>query len=115
MYVEAFLGGGAILRAKRPAAVNVGIDIDGAVIREWRRNPPVKVPHLTLVRENALAWLYTNHLGERLAPDTLVYCDPPYLMSTRTSQRQFYNFEMGEDAEHRALIGVLRELKCMVM
>lgn len=114
-YVEAFLGGGAILLAKRPAAVNVGIDIDDAVIHEWWRKKNQINMQLQLVNENALAWLYTNHLGGNLTPDTLVYCDPPYLMSTRTSQRQFYTFEMGEEAEHRALIGVLRELKCMVM
>jgi DNA adenine methylase len=39
MYVEPFLGGGAIMRLKRPAAVNVGIDRAAGVIasfKEWR-------------------------------------------------------------------------------
>jgi len=43
----------------------------------------------------------------------LVYCDPPYLMSTRTG-RQLYRFEM-TDLEHRRLLRVIRELPCRVM
>jgi hypothetical protein len=30
--IEPFLGGGAILRQKRPAALNIGVDLDSAVI-----------------------------------------------------------------------------------
>ena len=33
-YVEAFLGGGAVLRNKRPARVNVGIDLDGGALED---------------------------------------------------------------------------------
>jgi len=39
MYIEPFLGGGAIMRLKRPAGVNVGIDRAAGVIasfKEWR-------------------------------------------------------------------------------
>lgn len=40
VYIEPFLGGGAILRLKQPAALNIGIDLDSAVIArmsEWVR------------------------------------------------------------------------------
>ena len=43
----------------------------------------------------------------------LVYCDPPYLHSTRASNAR-YEYEL-IDLEHRRLLRVLRSLKCNVM
>jgi len=45
-------------------------------------------------------------------PDTLFYCDPPYLHSTRGDDKA-YAFEMDEDA-HKHLARVLRSCKGMV-
>lgn len=39
VYIEPFLGSGAVMRAKRPAAVNIGVDLDRAALREFRRRP----------------------------------------------------------------------------
>jgi len=40
-YIEPFLGGGAVMRMKRPAAVNIGLDMDWDVIHQIRRwRPP---------------------------------------------------------------------------
>lgn len=36
VYIEPFLGGGAVLRSKQPAALNIGIDLDRRVIASWR-------------------------------------------------------------------------------
>jgi DNA adenine methylase len=41
VYIEPFLGGGAIMRLKRPAAVNIGLDLDADVIRRFRRWRPI--------------------------------------------------------------------------
>jgi DNA adenine methylase len=35
-YIEPFLGSGALMRLKRPARVNIGIDRDPAVIDQWQ-------------------------------------------------------------------------------
>jgi hypothetical protein len=35
LYVEPFLGGGAVMRFKRPAELNIGIDLDPEVISQW--------------------------------------------------------------------------------
>ncbi len=115
IYIEAFLGGGALMRAKRPAIKNIGIDINPAVIMEWHRNLPSDIPGLELYTSSATQFLYSNHHLSRLDSGAFVYCDPPYLMSTRSSQRQLYEFEYAEIEDHRALINTLRELKCMVM
>ena len=34
--IEPFLGGGTILCHKRPARLNIGIDLDEEVIRQWQ-------------------------------------------------------------------------------
>ena len=38
VYIETHLGGGYIMRKKRPAALNIGIDIDPEVIKVWARS-----------------------------------------------------------------------------
>lgn len=45
-------------------------------------------------------------------PDTLFYCDPPYVSSTRTGGKYDYDYT---DADHRALASTLHTLKGMVM
>jgi DNA adenine methylase len=35
VYIEPFLGGGAVLLHKRPAIVSIGIDSDAAVVDKW--------------------------------------------------------------------------------
>ena len=34
-YIETHLGGGAVMRNKKPAKRNIGIDIDSSVIQKW--------------------------------------------------------------------------------
>lgn len=46
-------------------------------------------------------------------PADLVYCDPPYLMETRSSGR-LYRHEMS-DAQHAELLATILELPCHVM
>jgi hypothetical protein len=45
--------------------------------------------------------------------DEFVYCDPPYLPSTRR-RRRVYRFDLDED-RHRALLAVLKRVGCPVM
>lgn len=46
--------------------------------------------------------------------DELVYCDPPYVRSSRRSTRDMYKFEM-TDADHAHLLDVITHLPCLVM
>lgn len=107
VYIEAFLGSGAVLKMKRPAVVNIGIDADEHVVNAFRDDNG----HVAdLYVEDAIEWLR----GYDLPFDALVYCDPPYLMGTRLSQRRRYRCEM-TDAQHAELLDVLKSLTCMVM
>ncbi len=163
-YIEPFLGGGAIMRLKRPAAHNIGVDLDAAVIRDWRsrigeaasigspaapgsegRNtdsaggagrridqgcslvgytgtyegtagpgtaiqPPLESPiRYRFLRGDALTFLASYPFEA----DHLIYCDPPYLMETRSSGPR-YRHEFS-DEQHEELLSRIGELPCRVM
>lgn len=108
-YIEPFLGNGAVLRAKRPARYSLGIDADAAVVcGRWCGD---EVPNLRLICGDAIPFLSSF----RWSGDELVYCDPPYLLSTRSTQRPLYRHEFATADEHRQLLACLRSLPCPVL
>lgn len=105
-YVESHLGGGAVLRYKRPARRSVAIDIDPSVVAAWRDFP---LNGFELLEGDASTYLPQLNL----ASSDLVYADPPYVPSTRRTSR-YYRHDYGDD-DHLNLLGVLRSLDCMVV
>lgn len=106
VYVELFLGSGAILRNKRPAEVSIGIDIDERVVTSWRGGTTAQtdIQHGDAFDFLRLYKFDRNHL---------VYADPPYLPSTRRKAK-VYRHELTE-ADHVRLLEMLVRLPCDVM
>jgi len=108
VYVEAFLGSGAVLRMKRRALVaTIAIDVDDT---GWLAFSSEDAGGVRFVHDDAIAFLG----GEGLPRETLVYCDPPYLMETRRGARAIYANEMTA-LQHRQLLRCCLGLDCMVM
>jgi len=107
VYIEAFLGSGAIMRLKRPAIVSIGIDSDDHVLSLF---PGEQIPNLTLLETDAVKWLASH----TVSGDTLIYLDPPYLMQTRSCQRPIYRHEFSAK-QHATLLRVINRLPCIVM
>jgi hypothetical protein len=107
IYIEPFLGAGAIMRLKRPADHSIGVDIDYAVMQTFEGKD---LPHLTLLIANALTWMQTK----TFQPDTFIYLDPPYLMASRSTRRKIYAHEF-TDGNHRCLLSLIKTLPCMAM
>lgn len=105
VYLEPFLGGGAVMRRKRLAAVNIGVDLDADVIDSWRVNPAVELHQRCGIE---YLWEYD------FRGDELVYADPPYLFETRAAGRAYYRHEMPRH-QHQALLAHLIALPCYVM
>lgn len=105
-YVEAFLGGGTILETKKPALINIAIDLDADLIRYKQRHP---LQNTSYVCDNAISRIPSLILTMR----DLVYCDPPYHPDTRT-RKKIYKHEL-VDADHSLLLAMLQSLTCMVM
>lgn len=94
------------MREKRPAAINIGIEIDPKVVARWNETP---VPGLSIVQGDAIEVLMT--LG--LSAQDLVYMDPPYVSETRRRPKT-YRYEYA-DADHLRLLSVARSLPCMIL
>lgn len=117
-YIEAFLGSGAVLRNKRPADRNIGMDRRSKAIDLCMELAVGSTSHLSLYEDDALEMLPVvetlldnTRLIDR--PDTLIYADPPYVMGTRKGG-DLYEFEM-TDADHIRLLDILTAARCMVM
>ncbi len=104
VYIEPFVGGGGVLRMKRPAARNIAIDLSDQVAALWR-----DVEGVEFVQGCGIQWLATHHMTGR----EFVFADPPYLRAVRRSQRDIYAHELG-DIDHVVLLNILKMLPCMV-
>ena len=105
-YVETHLGGGAVMTHKLPADENIGIDLDGRVIARWER---AGLPRSRFWQADAVQLL--PDLG--LCDADLVYCDPPYVASTRRTPR-YYRHDYA-DSDHVKLLELLLRLPCRVV
>jgi DNA adenine methylase len=106
VYIESHLGGGAVLRHKRPAKVNIGIDIDPCVIQRWQVRHPTAC---TLINADAAIFLQNySYQGNEL-----IYADPPYVRSLRRKAR-IYRYEYDTD-KHIELLQTLKLSACQVM
>jgi site-specific DNA-adenine methylase len=103
-YIESHLGGGAIMKRKAPALRNIGIDLNRRALERFQCDYPVQLVHGCAHRFLA----EFEYRGQEL-----VYCDPPYLHSTRTSDRR-YRFEY-EERDHIELLRLLKRLPCQVI
>lgn len=96
-----------MLRHKAPAKLNIGVDCDEAVIREFFDHFGSQFKFVLARAEDFLA-------GYPFVGDEFVYADPPYWPASRRSHRGPYRHDYTE-AEHVYLLRLLRKLPCAVM
>jgi site-specific DNA-adenine methylase len=107
VYIETHLGGGAVIRNKKPAKRNIGLEIDPKVIAMWSEE---EKRGLEIIQADAVNYLKSY----KFTNNELIYCDPPYLRETRRRKRKFYKFEYSFE-QHVELLEVIKTLPCMVM
>lgn len=125
-YIETHLGSGAVMQNKRPAAMNYGIDLDKAAVTSTETairhgiatNGDTAAQDTKSVFEfvcgDALEWLQGYAATSGFTGDELIYCDPPYVRSSRKQSRRLYQFEY-TDKQHKDLLDYLLALPCYVM
>ncbi|RLA01487.1 MAG: DNA methylase [Gammaproteobacteria bacterium] len=104
IYIETHLGGGAIMQRKPAALHNIAIDLDSRALANFECEYPVE-------KINGCAHQYLDEYS--FQGRELLYCDPPYLHSTRTSGRR-YRFDY-EEEDHVNLLSLLKRLPCSVI
>ena len=108
VYIETHLGGGAIIRYKKLAKRNIGIEIDPKTIEMWTKT--FSEIDFELIHGDAIRYLESyNFTGKEL-----VYCDPPYLRKTRKKRYPTFRYEYTLE-QHKKLLEVIKSLPCMVM
>lgn len=107
-YCEPFAGSAAVLRRKPPALRSVALDRDRGVTT-WLRQ--LQIPGVKVRCGCGLRWLRSH--ARSLDADWLVYCDPPYLASTR-KKLKLYRYEWS-DGHHRQFLRCATSLVCRVM
>lgn len=105
-YVEPFFGSGQIFWRKRRAAESIIIDKVPDLIAKAGAETGVHAISGDALEQLAL-------LAPALAAEAVVYCDPPYVLSTR--QNRFYYAHEFSDHDHRDLLTLLNGLKCHVL
>lgn len=95
-----------MLRNKRAATVNIGIDCDPAVLERWQDKGSGQWQLVLGRAEDLLRSI-------QLSGSALVYCDPPYLPETRR-RTVVYRHDYSRQ-EHEALLELLSQLPCKVM
>ncbi|KEZ64690.1 DNA methylase [Pseudomonas amygdali pv. tabaci str. ATCC 11528] len=105
-YIETHLGAGAVMRHKKFAARNIGVDLDPAVHDSWAGQVQ---EGLELVQGDAVSYLSSfSYEGNEL-----IYADPPYLTETRRRPK-IYRFEY-DQAQHELLLQTLLRVPCNAM
>jgi len=115
LYVEPFAGSAQVFFRKALASTSLLLDADagvsvklGATIRSVI--PDVSGRVVSVICMDALDWIAR---ADCFNSQAVVYCDPPYLLSTRKARR-YYNHEFTDD-QHARLLTLLQALKCRVL
>ena len=124
IYIEGFLGSGAILKIKKPAKINYGFEINSDIIPKFfpmaagiHKND-VKGSDVIVFNLDFIKWLQVSspffQMSAALGLKVLLYLDPPYLIKTRKNPIKVYKNELSE-SDHVALLSELLKLDCYVM
>jgi DNA adenine methylase len=108
IYIEPFIGGGAVMKFKRLARRSIAIDRDPEVVAAWKN---IELPGLDVQCGDAVRFLSRYSW----TGNELVYCDPPYLGSTRSQQGKIYRYEMMGEDEHMNLLRIIKHIPARVI
>ena len=114
LYIEGFLGSGAIYRNKKTSSNSILIDKDHTLINYWEQN---HIPEDIFFCMDTISFIQTCYplinLLHNSGTSVMIYLDPPYPFFTRRSQKKIYKHEL-TDPEHEKLLIAVCNLNCYV-
>lgn len=107
VYIEGFAGSYQIGRKKKPAKLNIAVELNYTMANADKFGYP---PGTVVIPGCMISWLDEfKYLGK----DALIYLDPPYIISERRSKKALYECEL-TDEQHVELLTKLKECRCHV-
>lgn len=106
-FISGFAGSGSVEKRKKLApGQNIVFELSGKVIEKfWQNNQYGYTVHFS----DFLAW-YASQKKELCGPHRLIFCDPPYLHSTRSSGKDHYEHEWDEQT-HKTFLQMASRAK----
>lgn len=111
IYIEPFVGSGAVFRYKLPAVLTILNDKDPRIFKYWTNQVKTLEHSVSVYNMDALDILTLNDTGS----DVFIYLDAPYLFSTRKSQRKLYTHDSGDYAFHVDMLYIAAASRNKVM
>lgn len=108
VFVSACLGNGSIMRKKKPASLNIGIDADPDVISRWKEFPMFSYKILHAQFQEWISEDFPSMYREDLK--YFIFIDPPYPVQVRKTKRAVYKHEMMSSEEHLSLLDLLKNV-----
>jgi len=113
VYLEPFLGSGAIWRHKSAAAVQVGLDLDSEAVYSFSRATGAQVVQVSDLLSGrsgvAVGCAFDLLANWSWSGNEFVYLDPPYPAKVRRGG-SIYRFELLSETEHLRLLRLVRSL-----
>lgn len=130
IYIEPMAGHCGIYRKIRPAAIAILNDVDKKVAddifnflitkngidvsKDFFQGSLFEKPShpIVIVRNNDYSVIMDRFKDN---PDAFIYCDPPYPLSARSSQRLLYKYNWEREDQHEQFLQLANQCKCRVM
>jgi DNA adenine methylase len=109
VFISGFLGNCAVMKEKKPApGLNFGFEVNQGVINTYWKNADIAVFNHDFI--DAIYKKNYTYPGLTL-PTSLIYLDPPYLLTERRNHKQLYDNEL-TDQQH--ILEWCVKQKCMI-
>lgn len=105
VYIEPFLGLGSVMRAKKRAEMEIGIDLDKRALEMSN----LKGIGVQLIHDDGISFL-ENYPFEG---HEVVYCDPPYYRDVRKRHR-VYKYDFGHN-DHIRFLSIATQLNARII
>jgi len=113
LYIEPFLGGGSVMKHKKPAQRSIGLDLHLPALEQFKTAHLPAIAALEIHHGNALDFLKYGNIMANWRKETTIYIDPPYPLGTRSSNQRYAN-EL-TDTQHLELLDLIKTFKCHVL
>lgn len=115
IYIEGFLGSGAILKNKKPALFSICLDLNQKCLDAGRN---LEIAGSIFINQDAISYLKffisVSSILKYCGMDPFIYLDPPYPLEVRRSKKKIYKYEFSTRA-HIELILVARSTNIPIL